>query len=61
MKKTSHINVMVSSDIKEKLQQKAKQQNLSITQYIEKIAIEPVVFLDQNARLLLESLKLSFK
>lgn len=58
MKKTSQINIMVEPDCKKRLLDKAKALNLTLTGYIEKIASEPVVFLDSNVRMILESLNL---
>ncbi len=58
MKKTATINVMVSEEVKKKLLEKAKNLSLSLTGYIEKISLEPVIFLDENARLLIKTLDL---
>jgi hypothetical protein len=58
MKKTSQINLMVEPEIKKRLIEKAKALNLTLTAYVEKIAQEPVCFLDSNVRTILESLKL---
>ena len=56
--KTAPINVLVEPETKKKLQEKAQALNLSITQYIEKISLEQVIFLDPNAKALLKSLQL---
>lgn len=48
MNKTSPINIMVTPDVKKKLKDKAEQMQLSITQLIERIALEDIVFLDTN-------------
>ena len=58
MKKTAPINLMLAPEAKQKLQEKAKALNLTLTSYIEKVALEPVVFLDQNTRSLLSALQL---
>ena len=58
MKKTTAINIMVESEIKKKLLEKARALGLSLTGYIEKIAREPVIFTDENAKLLLRTLDL---
>lgn len=58
MKKTAQINLMVEPETKKRLLDKAKALNLTLTGYIEKIALEPVCFLDSNVRIILESLKL---
>jgi len=58
MKKTSQINLMVEPQIKQRLLQKSKALGLTLTSYIEKIANEPVCFMDSNVKLILESLKL---
>ena len=49
---------MVESEIKKKLLEKARALGLSLTGYIEKIAREPVIFTDENAKLLLRTLDL---
>ena len=58
MKKTAQVNLMITSENKKRLLEKAKALNLTLTGYFEKIAQEPVCFLDNNVRLILESLKL---
>ena len=50
MRKSTPINVMVESEIKKKLLYKAKVLGLTLTGYIEKIANEPVIFLDENVK-----------
>lgn len=57
MKKTTPINLMVEAEVKKKLQNKSKELGLTLTAFFEKIANEPIVFLDANSRRLLESLK----
>ena len=49
--------MMVTEEIKKKLLAKAKALNLTLTAYIEKIALEPVIYLDENSRTLLEAMK----
>jgi len=61
MKKTSAINLMVSPEVKSKLQNKARALNLTLTSYIEKVALEPVCFLDENVKQILSALKLNSK
>ena len=58
MKKTAQINIMVEPQTKQRLQDKAKALSLTLTSYFEKIANEPVCFLDSNVKMILESLKL---
>jgi len=58
MKKTAQINLMVEPETKKKLLLKSKALNLTLTGYIEKVANEPVCFLDENVKLILQSLKL---
>ena len=58
MRKNTSINLMVSPETKTKLLEKSKSLGLSLTTYFEKIASEPVVFLDSNVKTILESLKL---
>jgi len=48
--KTAEIKVMVSPEIKAKLKAKADELGLSITNFIEKIANEPICFLDSNVK-----------
>ena len=47
-KKTAPINILVEVETKKKLKDKADQMGISITQFIEKIAQEDIVFLDAN-------------
>jgi len=56
--KSAPINVMVQPEVKKKLLEKAKNLNLSLTNYIEKIALEPIIFMDSNAKTLLRTLEL---
>ena len=57
-RKTASIKVMVIPDIKKKLKEKAEGLGLTLTSYIEKVAREPIIFLDLNSRTLLSALKL---
>ncbi len=57
-KKTAPISLMVEPDIKKKLKDKANSLGLTLTSYLEKIATERIVFLDENAKALLEAMKL---
>lgn len=50
MKKTSEIKVMVEPEVKRKLKEKADELGLTITGFIEKIALEPLVFMDKNVK-----------
>lgn len=59
MKKTTAINIMVTAETKKRLQQKARELGLSLTQYIEKVGDEPIVFLDDNVKKLLKMIKFS--
>ena len=58
MKKTASINIMVEPEVKKILQEKAKALGLSLTQYIEKLGSEPIIFADENVKLLLKTLNL---
>ena len=49
---------MVSIEVKKKLQQKSKDLGISLTQYIEKLGLEPIIFADENVKLLLKTLNL---
>jgi len=53
MRKTAEIKVMIEPDTKRKLQEKAKELGLTVTGFIEKIAREPVVFMDENVKKLI--------
>ncbi len=50
MKKTSEIKAMVEPEVKKKFKEKAEALNLSVTGLIEKIALEPLVFMDSNVK-----------
>ena len=58
MKKTAQINIMVSPETKKQLKQKAVALNLTLTSYIEKVANEPVAFLDENVKALFSAIQL---
>ncbi len=53
MTKTAEIKVMVNPEIKKKLKAKADEIGLTMTGFIEKIATEPIVFIDKNVNNLL--------
>lgn len=55
--KTARINVRISNNTKERFEKKAKLLKLDITKFIEKIANEPVIFVDANARAIFDSMK----
>jgi hypothetical protein len=59
MKKTAPINILVEPDIKKKLQEKARALNINLTQYIEKIGKEPVVFIDENFKAMFKAMSLN--
>jgi len=59
MKKTAPINIVVEPNTKKKLQEKAKSLNLNLTQYIEKVGKEPVVFIDENIRAMFKAMNLN--
>jgi len=54
--KNHEIKVMIERETKEKFVAKCKQANLSMTGFIEKIANEPVIFLDSNSKALIEAI-----
>jgi hypothetical protein len=56
MGKTAEIKCMVEPDIKIKLQEKARELGLTLTGLIEKIAREPIVFMDQNVKRLVDGM-----
>jgi hypothetical protein len=53
--KNYEVKVMVEKEIKLKLIEKSKSLGLSLTGFIEKIANEPVIFLDANAKAMIEA------
>ena len=48
--KTSEIKAMVTPETKKRLKEKAEENGLSLTGFLEKIANEPIVFMDQNVK-----------
>ena len=56
--KNSEIKVMVSYEVKQKFLAKCLEAGLSQTAFIEKVSNEPIVFLDNNTRALIEALSL---
>ena len=55
--KTAPINCMIEEQLKENLQKKAKALGLTLTAYLEKIAREPIIFIDSNLRAFADTLK----
>lgn len=56
MKKTAEIKVMVEIEVKKKLKAKADEVGLSMTGFIEKVAVEPIVFMDKNVKTFIDSM-----
>ena len=56
-KKTAVINIRIAPELKKRLKDKAKQQNLDLTSYIQKVATEPVIFLDNETLAILRAFK----
>jgi hypothetical protein len=54
--KTSEIKVMVQPEVKKKLKAKADELGLTLTGFIEKISLEPIVFMDSNVKRLVETM-----
>jgi hypothetical protein len=54
--KTSEIKVMVEPAVKKKLKLKADELGLTLTGFIEKISLEPIVFMDSNVKRLVETM-----
>ena len=54
MNKTSEVKCMVEPQTKKNLKAKAEEVGLSVTGFIEKVANEPTVFLDQNVKNFME-------
>jgi len=50
-RKTAPINIRVHREVKEQLENKAKQLNITLTCFIEKIAKEQIIFLDDNVKM----------
>jgi len=55
--KTYSIKAMVDKETYDNFINKCKDLGISMTLFIEKVANEPVVFLDKNAKLLLKNLE----
>ncbi len=49
-KKNSSLHLRISKESKKRLEDKAENLGLSITNYIEKVANEPIIFIDKNIR-----------
>lgn len=58
MRKTAEIKAIVEPDTKKQIKLKAEELGLSLTAFIEKVAHEPIVFLDKNTKALLQALQL---
>lgn len=54
--KTEEIKVMVTPATKKKIKEKAEELGLTITGFIEKIAKEPIVFMDKNVKNLVDTM-----
>lgn len=57
MKKTNSLHLRISPESKKNLEKKAQNLGLNLTNYIEKIANEPVIFMDGNIQRFLKELK----
>lgn len=57
MKKTNSLHLRISEESKKNLKTKAENLGLSITNYIEKIANEPVIFMDENLKKFLNKIQ----
>lgn len=55
-KKNDSLHLRVSVESKKRLKDKAENLGLSITNYIEKVANEPVIFMDENIRKFLDKI-----
>lgn len=58
MTKTHHLDIRLSPEDKRKLQYKADELGLTITELIEKIANEPIIFMDANVKQILALMKI---
>lgn len=58
MTKTGRIEIRLSPEDKRKLQYKADELGLSITELIEKIANEPIIFMDANVKQIISLMKI---
>jgi len=54
--KTAEIKCVVEPETKRRLQEKAKELGLTLTGFIEKVSNEPIVFMDQNVKRLVEGM-----
>lgn len=57
MRKIDFIHCKVDAETKKKLKEKANNSKLNLTGFIEKVANEDIIFLDDNVRKLLQALK----
>ena len=55
-RKTAEIKAMVLPDVKRNLNKKAKDLGLTLTAFIEKVANEPIVFMDSNVKNLIDTM-----
>ena len=56
-KKTAIINLRISPSDKSRLKEKAQQVNMNLTEFLEKIANEPIIFISKDIRVILEAVK----
>ncbi len=56
MKKNDSLHLRISTKSKENLKKKAENLGISLTSYVEKIANEPVIFIDGNVENLLKKM-----
>jgi antitoxin component of RelBE/YafQ-DinJ toxin-antitoxin module len=59
--KTSFLSCRLELEIKKKIKQKAEELGLDLTEFINKIAKEDIVFLDKNLKRLFSAMKLEVK
>lgn len=57
MKKNNSLHLRIATSDKEKLKIKAKNLGLNPTQYIEKVAREPIIFMDKNIKKFMKKLQ----
>ena len=61
MTKADFLHCRIDSEIKKKLRQKADVEKLDLTGFLEKVANEDVVFIDENVKKLFGVLKLQIR
>ena len=59
--KTTFLSCRLELEIKKKIKQKAEELGLDLTEFINKIAKEDIVFLDKNLKRLFNAMKLEVK